>query len=183
MCEFDYSQLQPEAYYTRANRTTKLLVKPVSDQTTQQQMDDLRQTVSQLSDAVGVLVTEFLQPLTKQALASQRSIAALIDRTDSLADAVTQHQEWLDEDRRDLASYRQRQEEQSQQIQVLIEADRRDRTEAARKFDETQAEIRQNQRLLLEGQRRAEGNEQRLDAILAEVLSLSRRVTAVEDAA
>ena len=153
-------------------------------------MDDLRQTVSQLSNAVGVLVTDFLQPLTKQAVENQTAIAALIKKTDSLADAMAQHQDWLDEDRRDLAEHRLRQDEQSQQIQILIEESRRDRAEANRKFedstrrfDEMQAEIRQNQRLLLEGQQRAKESDQRLDAMLAEVLSLSRRVATVEDAA
>ena len=155
----------------------------MTDPTTQQQIDDLRQTVSQLSNAVGMLVTNFLQPLTKQAVENQEVIAAIISRTDSLTDAIVQHQEWLDEDRRDLAEYRLRQNEQSQQIQALIEENRRDRAEANRKFDEMQAEIRQNQRLLLAGQGRAEENEQRLDTVLAEVLSLSRRVEAVEDAA
>ena len=162
----------------------------MTDPTTQKQIDDLRQTVAQLSNAVGMLVTNFLQPLTKQAVENQKAIAAIISRTDGLTDAIVQHQEWLDEDRRDLAEYRLRQNEQSQQIQALIEENRRDRAEANRKFDEAnrkfdemQAEIRQNQRLLLAGQRRAEENEQRLDTVLAEVLSLSRRVTAVEDAA
>lgn len=157
-------------------------------------MDEVRQNISQLSNATGVLVTDFLQPLTKQAAENQRAIAALIQRTDKLSDAVYQHQEWLDEDRRDLADYRQRQDEQSQQIQALLEENRRDRieanrkfgemqAEANRKFDEMQAEIRQNQRLLLAGQERAEEQGQRLDMLLAEVLSLSKRVTAVEDAA
>lgn len=155
----------------------------MSDQTTQRQVDELRQTVSQLSNAIGVLVTDFLQPLTKQAVEHQSAIAALISRTETLTDAVTCHQEWLDEDRHDLVDYRLRQREQSQQIQALIEENRQDRAEFIQRFNRVQTEIRQNQRLLLAGQQRAEANEQRLDTVLTEVLSLSRRVADVEDAA
>ena len=53
---------------------------------------------------------------------------------------------------------------------------RADRKAANDKFESLQSEIRQNQRLLLSGQ-------ERLDTVLTEVLSLSRRVQAVEDAA
>ena len=61
-------------------------------------------------------------------------------------------------------------------FQTLIDEARADRKAANDKFESLQGEIRQNQRLMLSGQ-------ERLDAILAEVLSLSRRVQAVEDAA
>ena len=155
----------------------------MSDPQTEQRLDDIDQRIDRLSEAVDVLVTQFLRPSAQQAMENQQAIARLIERSE-------QHQEWLDEDRHDLADHRLRQSEQSRQIQALIEENRQDRAEANQRFSEAnqrfndmQAEIRQNQRLLLAGQRRAEENGQRLDALLAEVLSLSRRVTAVEDAA
>ncbi|MGC1527675.1 MAG: hypothetical protein WA783_16645, partial [Phormidesmis sp.] len=76
----------------------------------QTQLDQLQANVAQLSGAVDMLVTQFLRPLAQQSIENQSTIAALIERSE-------QHQEWLDEDRRDLAEYRQTQREQSQQIQ------------------------------------------------------------------
>ncbi|MFK8184533.1 MAG: hypothetical protein AB8B99_14260 [Phormidesmis sp.] len=151
------------------------------------QLDQLQATVTQLSGAVNTLVSEFLHPLAQQTLENQKSTTALIARSE-------QHQEWLDEDRQDVANLRQAQHEQSQQIQALLEdarADRKattDRFEALlqkidQRFAEMQTEIRQNQRLLLENQARLRDSDRRLDATLTEVLSLSRRVAIVEDAA
>lgn len=155
----------------------------MSDPRTEQPLNDIDQRLDRLSGAVDTLVTQFLRPLAQQAVESQQAIARLIERSE-------QHQEWLDEDRRDLAEWRQAQAEQSQQIQSLLDSARADRTSANEKFEQMQSEIRQNQRLLLAGQERLERNEQRLDTnqqqiadTLAEVLSLSRRVRAVEDAA
>ncbi|MEO1444673.1 MAG: hypothetical protein AAFV46_00270, partial [Cyanobacteria bacterium J06635_11] len=126
--------------------------------------------------AVDVLVTQFLLPSAQQAAQNHKAIARLIERSG-------QHQEWLDEDRRDLAEWRQVQKGQSQQIQSLLESARADRMSAdkrfeehSQRFEEVQSEIRQNQRLLLTGQ-------DRLDTVLAEVLSLSRRVQTIEDVA
>lgn len=135
----------------------------------EERLDSLEETVSLLSNAVNGLVTDFLRPLTQQSIENQRSIAALIE-------SEQRHQEWLDEDRQDLAAYRREQQAQSQQIQALIEASREDRRQANEKFDAMQLEIRQNQRLLLSGQ-------ERLDAAFAEMLSLSRRVANIEDVA
>ncbi|NJM97779.1 MAG: hypothetical protein HC800_12045 [Phormidesmis sp. RL_2_1] len=84
-----------------------------------------------------------------------------------------QFQEWLDDDRRDLESIRA---DSDVRFQTLIDEGRADRKAANDKFESLQSEIRQNQRLLLSGQ-------ERLDTVLTEVLSLSRRVQAVEDAA
>ena len=155
----------------------------MSDTDTTQRLDAIDERLGQLTGAVDVLVTQFLRPLAQQSVANQEAIARLIERSE-------QHQEWLDEDRHDLAVWRQAQAEQSQQIQSLLDSARADRMSANEKFErlgqrfeqqdqrfeQMQAEIRQNQRLLLSGQ-------ERLDAVLAEVLSLSRRVQAVEDAA
>ena len=162
--------------------TVKGLLHPVmTDQQTQ--LDQLQANVAQLSGAVDMLVTQFLRPLAQQSIENQSTIAALIERSE-------QHQEWLDEDRRDLAEYRQTQREQSQQIQALLEDARADRKATAdrfeqmdRRFEIAQNEIRQNQRLLLENQERLRESDRKLDATLAEVLSLSRRVAVVEDAA
>ena len=155
----------------------------MSDPQTEQRLNDIDQRLDRLSGAVDTLVTQFLHPSVQQTLENQRVIARLIERSE-------QHQEWMDEDRRDLAEWRQVQVEQSQQIQSLLESARADRISANEKFEQMQSEIRQNQRLLLAGQERLERNEQRLDTnqeqiadTLAEVLSLSRRVRAVEDAA
>ena len=149
----------------------------------QAQLNQLQATVTQLSGAVDVLVTQFLQPLVQQSVENQNTIAALIERSE-------QHREWLDEDRRDIAEYRQAQREQSQQIQALLEDARADRKVTAGRFEQMdgrfeamQSEIRQNQRLLLENQEGLRESDHKLDATLAEVLSLSRRVAVVEDAA
>ena len=121
-------------------------------------------------------MTQFLRPLAQQSIENQQAIARLVERSE-------QHQEWLDEDRQDLAEWRQVQAEQSQQIQSLLDSARADRMSAnirfehySQRFEEVQSEIRQNQRLLLSGQ-------DRLDTVLTEVLSLSRRVQTIEDAA
>ena len=149
----------------------------------QVQLDQLQATVIQLSGAVDRLVTGFLHPLVQQSVENQNTIAALIERSE-------QHQEWLDEDRRDIAEYRQAQREQSQQIQALLEDARADRKATAdrfgamdRHFEAMQSEIRQNQRLMFENQERLRESDRKLDATLTEVLSLSRRVAVVEDAA
>lgn len=162
----------------------------MSNSQIEQRLDNIDQRIDGLSGAVDTLVTQFLHPLTQQALENQQVIARLIERSE-------QHQAWLDEDRRDLAEWRQIQIEQSQQIQSLLDSARADRISANERFEQhsqqfaqMQSEIRQNQRLLLAGQERLERNEQRLEtnqqqiaATLAEVLSLSRRVQAIEDAA
>ena len=149
----------------------------------QAQLNQLHTDLSQLSGAVDTLVTQFLRPLAQQSIENQKAIAALIKRSE-------QHQDWLDEDRRDLAEYRQAQQEHSQQVQTLLEEARTDRKAAAdrfkqmdQRFEATQNEIRQNQRLLLKNQERLRESDRKLDATLNEVLSLSRHVAAVEDAA
>lgn len=140
--------------------------------------------ISGLTNALGAIVTEFVRPTAKQALENHQSIEKMSGAISSLAEAQERHQDWLDEDRRDINTLRQ---ETSSQITALIEqanADRKavdERTTTiietfTSRFDTMQAEIRQNQRLIL-----AQG--ERLDVVLSEVLSLSRRVTAVEDAA
>ncbi|MEL7070858.1 MAG: hypothetical protein AAGN15_19750 [Cyanobacteria bacterium J06581_3] len=146
----------------------------MSDAETTQHFDAIDERLNQLTGAVDTLVTQFLHPLAQQSLENQRSIARLIERSE-------QHQEWLDEDRHDIAEWRQVQAERSQQIQSLIDSARADRIKANerfeqqdQRFEEVQTEIRQNQRLLLSGQ-------ERLDSTLDEILSLSRRVQAVED--
>ncbi|MEL6352967.1 MAG: hypothetical protein AAFR58_14515 [Cyanobacteria bacterium J06627_28] len=141
----------------------------MSDFQTEQRLDSIDRRIEGLSGAVDTLVTQFLNPLAQQALENQQAIARLIERSE-------QHQEWLDEDRHDLATWRQVQAEQSQQIQSLLDSARADRMSANERFEQMQPAIRQNQRLLLAGQ-------DRLDTVLAEVLSRSRRVQAVEDAA
>lgn len=148
----------------------------MSDSQTEQRLNDIDQRLERLSGAVDTLVTRFLRPLAQQSIENQQAIARLVERSE-------QHQEWLDEDRRDLAEWRQVQTEQSQQIQSLLDSARADRMSAnvrfehySQRFEEVQSEIRQNQRLLLSGQ-------DRLDTVLTEVLSLSRRVQTIEDAA
>ena len=141
----------------------------MSDFQTEQRLDDIDQRIDGLTGAIDTLVIQFLRPLTQQAIENQQAIARLIERSE-------QHQEWLDEDRRDLTEWRAAQAESSQQIQSLLDSARADRISANERFEQTQSEIRQNQRLLLSGQ-------ERLDTVLAEVLSLSRRVQRVEDAA
>lgn len=155
----------------------------MSDFQTEQRLNDIDRRIEGLSGAVDMLVTQFLRPLAQQAVESQQAIARLIERSE-------QHQEWLDEDRHDLAEWRQVQAEQSRQIQSLLDSARADRMSANerfeqlgqrfeqqdQRFEQMQSEIRQNQRLILAGQ-------ERLDTVLAEVLSLSRRVQTIEDAA
>lgn len=133
-----------------------------------------------LTTALDVVVTEFIRPTAKQAYENQRVIAQLIERDE-------RYQEWLDEDRHDINTLRQ---ETSSQIQSLIEEARADRQAAndrfeefTQRFDAMQLEIRQNQRLILEQGERLNKQERRNETLLAEVLSLSRRVQAVEDAA
>jgi len=148
----------------------------MNDSQTEQRLNDIDQRLDRLSGAVDTLVTQFLRPLAQQSIENQQAIARLVERSE-------QHQEWLDEDRQDLAEWRQVQAEQSQQIQSLLDSARADRMSAnirfehySQRFEEVQSEIRQNQRLLLSGQ-------DRLDTVLTEVLSLSRRVQTIEDAA
>lgn len=141
----------------------------MSDTETTQRFNAIDERLDRLTGSVDALVTQFLHPLTQQSVANQQAIARLIERSE-------QHQEWLDADRRDLAEWRQVQAEQSQQIQSLLDSARADRMSANERFERVQAEIRQNQRLLLTGQ-------ERLDTMLAEVLSLSRRVQVIEDVA
>ena len=144
----------------------------------EQRLNDIDQRIDGLSEAVGMLVTQFLHPLTQQAVENQRAITRLIERGE-------RHQEWLDEDRHDLAEWRQAQaeqsqqiqslidsaradrisanekfEQQSQQIQSLIDSARADRISANEKFEQLQAEIRQNQQLLLAGQGRLDANQE-----------------------
>ena len=170
-----------------------------------QRLDTLDTRLDRLTNAVDMLVTEFLRPLTQQAVENHQAISKLIE-------ASQRHQEWLDEDRQDLADYRQQQREQSAQIQVLIDEAREDRKrsderfeamqgeirqsrqqsderfeamqgeirqnrqQSDERFEAMQGEIRQNQRLLLD-------NQQKLNATFDEILSLSRRVSDVEEAA
>jgi len=136
--------------------------------------------ISGLTNALGAVVTEFVRPTAKQAYKNQRAIAQLIERGE-------RYQDWLDEDRHDINALRQ---ETSSQIQSLIEEARADRQAANDRFEAVQSEIRQNQRLILAQGERLDKQGERLDivlsenrALLSEVLSLSRRVTAVEDAA
>ena len=153
---------------------------PSDSNTTEERLANLEATVSRLSSSVDRLVTEFLHPLTHQSVENRRSIAALIE-------SQQRHEEWLDEDRQDLAIYRQEQQAQAKQIQALIEASREDRKRADERFNalqeqfqasfnSMQSEIRQNQRLLL-------ANQDKLDRTMAELLAVSRRVTNIEDAA
>lgn len=148
----------------------------MSGSQTEQRLSDIDRRIDGLTRAVDMLVTQFLHPLTQQAVENQQAISQLIKRSE-------QHQEWLDEDRHDMAEWRQTQAEQSLQIQSLIDSARADRISANEKFEQQgqrfeqmQIEIRQNQRLLLAGQ-------ERLDTVLTEVLSLSRRVQIIEEAA
>lgn len=122
--------------------------------------------IDQLTEVLNTLVSEFIRPSLIQADAIREAIAALIESNQ-------QHQEWLDEDRRDINTLRA---DTTSQIQGLLDAASADRKAFIERFDSMQAEIRQNQRLLLTGQERSE-------TLLAEVLSLSRRIQAVEDAA
>ena len=122
--------------------------------------------VDQLTEALSTLVSEFIRPSLLQANANREAIAALIESNQ-------RHQEWLDEDRRDINTLRA---DTTSQIQGLLDSASADRKAFIERFDNMQTEIRQNQRLLLNGQKRSE-------TLLAEVLSLSRRVQAVEDAA
>ena len=122
--------------------------------------------IDQLTSSLNMLVSEFIRPSLLQANANREAIAALIESNQ-------RHQEWLDEDRRDINALRT---DTTSQIQGLLDAASADRSAFIERFDNMQVEIRQNQRLLLAGQERSE-------TLLVEVLSLSRRVQAVEDAA
>ena len=144
--------------------------------TTEERLSALEAMSRRLNNAIDRLVTEFLYPLTQQSVQNQRAIVALIE-------SEQRHQEWLDENRQDIAIYRREQREQSKQIQILIEEAREDRKRADEdrkradeKFDALQSEIRQTQRLML-------SNQDKLDTTLNELISLSRRVTAIEDVA
>lgn len=143
-----------------------LLANSMPDAETTQRLDAVDERLDRLTGAVDALVTQFLRPLTQQSVENQQSIGRLIERGE-------QFQEWLDDDRRDLESIRA---DSDVRFQTLIDEGRADRKAANDKFESLQSEIRQNQRLLLSGQ-------ERLDTVLTEVLSLSRRVQAVEDAA
>ncbi|MEO1395573.1 MAG: hypothetical protein AAFV90_21950 [Cyanobacteria bacterium J06634_5] len=136
------------------------------DAETNQRLNAVDERLDRLTGAVDALVTQFLRPLAQQSVENQQSIGRLIERE-------AQFQEWLDDDRRDLGALRA---DSDVRFQTLIDEARADRKAANDKFESLQSETRQNQRLMLSGQ-------ERLDAILAEVLSLSRRVQAVEDAA
>ncbi|MGC1306545.1 MAG: hypothetical protein WA885_04895 [Phormidesmis sp.] len=146
------------------------------DTETTQRFNAIDERLDRLTGAVDALATQFLRPLAQQSVENQQAVGRLIERSE-------QYQEWLDEDRHDLAEWRQAQSEQSQQIQSLLDSARADRRSAnerfeqhSQRFEAVQSEIRQNQRLLLTGQ-------ERLETVLTEVLSLSRRVQVIEDAA
>jgi len=159
----------------------------MADTNTTQGFSEIDRRLDRLTSAVDSLVTSFLHPLVHQAIENQRTIAHLIEQGE-------RHKEWLDADRQDINQLRK---ETSRQIQALLDSANADRQAANERFDAMQQEIRQNQRLILAGQQRAERNENRLSeqaerlseqaernaALLTEVLSLSRRVTAVENAA
>lgn len=140
---------------------------------TQQQLESLIETVaslgvhvSQLAQAVTVnadrmagieaamesLTINFVRPALMQANENREAIAALTTNQDRLYEAMQRHQDWLDEDRRDLLEL---QRETSQQIQGLLDTARAERI----------------------------ANQERFDAMLAEVISLSKRVNTLEDAA
>ena len=115
----------------------------MNDSQTEQRLNDIDQRLDRLSGAVDTLVTQFLRPLAQQSIENQQAIARLVERSE-------QHQEWLDEDRQDLAEWRQVQAEQSQQIQSLLDSARADRMSAnirfehySQRFEEVQSEIRQ----------------------------------------
>lgn len=143
-----------------------LLANPMPDAETTQRLNAVDERLDRLTGAVDALVTQFLRPLAQQSVENQQSIGRLIERGE-------QFQEWLDDDHRDLESIRA---DSDVRFQTLIDEGRADRKVANDRFESLQGEIRQNQRLLLSGQNR-------LDTVLTEVLSLSRRVQAVEDAA
>ena len=136
--------------------------------------------IAGLTDALGAVVTEFVRPAAKQALENHQTIEKMSVAIASLAETQQRHQEWLDEDRRDINTLRK---ENSQQIQTLIEQANADRTMAVERFEAMQAEIRQNQRLILSQGERLDTAISENKTLLSEVLSLSRRVTAIEDAA
>ena len=140
-----------------------------SDTEAAQRFNAIDEWLDRLTGAVDALVTQFLRPLAQQSVENQQAVGRLIERSE-------QHQEWLDEDRRDLAEWRRARSEKFQQIQLLLDSAHANRRSANERFEAVQSEIRQNQRLLLTGQ-------ERLDTMLAEVLSLSRRVQVIEDAA
>ena len=117
-----------------------------------------------MTGAVDALVTQFLRTLAQQLVENQRSIGRLIERDE-------QFQEWLDDDR--LEAIRA---DSDVRFQTLIDEARAGRKAANDKFELLQSEIWQNQRLLLSGQ-------EKLGIVLTEVLSLSRRVQAIEDVA
>ncbi|MEL7050797.1 MAG: hypothetical protein ABG776_03790 [Cyanobacteria bacterium J06555_13] len=150
-----------------------------------ERLDTVEGNVDQLRDAVNALVTNFLQPLTQQSIENQNSIAKLIESNQQHQEQLERHQDWLDEDRRDLNEAR---DEFRQNIQILLDDARADRKRADDKFAEMQSEIRNNQRMLLSNQEKLDRNQQQLDHnqqqiedTLSEVLSLSRRVVVVED--
>ncbi|MEL7358191.1 MAG: hypothetical protein AAFN40_16705 [Cyanobacteria bacterium J06560_6] len=150
-----------------------------------ERLDTVEGNVDQLRDAVNALVTNFLQPLTQQSIENQNSIAKLIESNQQHQEQLERHQDWLDEDRRDLNEAR---DEFRQNIQILLDDARADRKRADDKFAEMQSEIRNNQRMLLSNQEKLDRNQQQLDHnqqqiedTLSEVLSLSRRVAVVED--
>lgn len=129
--------------------------------------------LDRIETVLSSLMIDFVRPLLQQSLANTEEIATLVATTDRIASAVEQHQDWLDDDRRELAEHIQT---SNQQIQALIEQGNADRKASDDRFAQQLSESRQNQRLLLSGREKTE-------TLLAEVLSLSRRVATIEDAA
>jgi hypothetical protein len=135
-------------------------------ETTSARLDRIEVTIDRLSNAVDMLVTDFLRPLVQQSVANQEVIAQLTQR-------MATHAEWLDEDRHDVA-------EQRQQIQVLIEDARADRKRYAEQFDRQLTKIESNE---IESTRRYQAQLEITQAMLVELSTVNRRIETLENAA
>lgn len=143
--------------------TTPLLAMTASDAS---QESSVPERLARIETALDALLVKFVTPTLKQALENQQALSVLIESNQ-------RHTDWLDSDREDINTLR---EDSTSQIQGLLDSANADRQVFIQRFEQQQTEIRQTQRQLLDQQHRNE-------TLLTEVLSLSRRVTTLEDAA